>query len=90
MTSNSGPAVPVVSFVTLGDPYAVRASGTDPVCCEDATLVSCVLADIQPAVLGQSGVMALPNDILVTFVRHVGANRRAFCYEAIRGKADIG
>jgi hypothetical protein len=88
LISDSGPAVPVASFVTLADPDAVRGSGTYPVCCDDATLVSCMLADIQPAVLGQNGVMALPNDILVTFVRTVGANSRSFYYEAIRGKPD--
>ena len=79
-----GPPTPTVSFVTLVDPNAVRGAG-DPVCCEDANLVSCIAADIQPAALDQGGSIGLPNDIVVTFVHHVGANSRSFYYEGEEG-----
>jgi hypothetical protein len=49
-------------------------------CCQDGNLVSCVAADIKPAALGKPGTIALPNDIVVTFVGNVGSNSHSYSY----------
>ena len=51
-----GPAVPPVSFVTLGDPDLVGGTVEDIPCCKDPNLATCVTADIKAAALGQKAV----------------------------------
>jgi Metallo-peptidase family M12B Reprolysin-like len=85
----AGPAVPnePVSFVTVSGPELVGGgAGDGPVCCQDDHLISCVTANIQPAALGQPGrSIGLPNNIVVSFVRHIGDNEQAFYYENNEG-----
>ena len=58
----------------------------DPVCCREANLLSCVAADITPTSLGR-GSLALPPNIVLQYVGHVGADKRSFYYRGGGGGA---